>query len=122
MTTGREPFVSSESRIKGTLCYFPFMGWIISGFLVLTEQKEKYVRFHALQSILFLVVFSGLYLILVLISNVLMEIDILGILANIIKNLLTPIYLLISLFLIYQTYRGHRFQLPGIGKVAVKHQ
>jgi uncharacterized membrane protein len=109
------------SNLAGALTYV--LG-LITGivFLVLEPYKhDRFVRFHAMQSILFCVaaiVFSILWRILV---NTLMSISGWTAMA------LVPIGLVISLgfflfwlFLMYQAYSQREFRIPFIGAIAAK--
>ena len=91
-------------------------------FLVLEPYKhDRFVRFHAMQSVLFCVaaiVFSIAWTIVV---NIMVSIS--GWTALV----LTPIGLVISLgffvfwlFLMYQAYSRHEFRIPFIGAIAAK--
>ena len=91
-------------------------------FLVLEPHKhDRFVRFHAMQSIRFCaasIVFSVAWSILV---------DVLTNISAWTAIALTPIGLVISvgffvmwLFLMYQAYSGHEFRIPVIGGIAAK--
>ena len=93
-----------EPRLAAVLCY---LLWIMGGILLLTiERESRFVRFHALQSILYssavaltLVAFAllGLYWL----SAALFASSVAG-----------------SLFLMYRAARGDWFQVPGLGWLA----
>ena len=108
-------------NLAGALAYV--LG-LITGivFLVLEPYKhDRFVRFHAMQSILFCVAaiaFSILWHILV---SIMMSISGWTAMA------LVPIGLVISLgfflfwlFLMYQAYSQHEFRIPVIGAIAAK--
>jgi uncharacterized membrane protein len=108
-------------NLAGALAYV--LG-LITGivFLVLERYKhDRFVRFHAMQSILFCVAaiaFSILWHILV---SIMMSISGWTAMA------LVPIGLVISLgfflfwlFLMYQAYSQHEFRIPVIGAIAAK--
>lgn len=109
------------SNIAGALAYvLGFITGII--FLVLEPYKrDPFVRFHAMQSILFsaaCIVFSIAWSILV---------DILINITAWMAVALTPIGLVISLgfflfwlFLMYQAYSNRQFRIPVIGAIAAK--
>ena len=109
------------SNVAGALAYLlGFITGII--FLVLDPYKsDRFVRFHAMQSILFsaaCVAFSIAWSIAV---NVLVTISAWTALA------LTPVGLLISLgfflfwlYLMYQAYSRREFRIPVIGAIAAK--
>ncbi|MGC2476687.1 MAG: hypothetical protein WA485_20300 [Candidatus Sulfotelmatobacter sp.] len=118
------PVVSGSgltSNVAGALAYV--LG-LITGvvFLVLEPYKrDRFVRFHAMQSILFCVAaiaFSIAWSILV---------DIMINLSGWTAVALTPIGLVISLgfflfwlFLMYQAYSQREFRIPVIGAIAAK--
>lgn len=93
-----------DENIRGALCYI--LGFISGFFFLVTEKKNKFVRFHAMQSV---IVFFGLML--------LMTIPILGWMLSV---FLAPLSLLLWLFLMYKAYQGEKFKLPVIGDFAEK--
>jgi uncharacterized membrane protein len=52
-----------EENVAGLLCYV--LGWITGLVFILIEKENKFVRFHAMQSI---VVFGGLTVISIIVS------------------------------------------------------
>ena len=91
-------------NIRGALCYI--LGFVSGIFFILTEKKNKFVRFHAMQSI---IVFLGL--------TFLMMIPFLG---WILSVFIVPLSLILWLFLMYKAYQGEKFKLPIIGDLAEK--
>ena len=79
------------------------LGWL-TGLVFLILEKDEFVRFHAMQSIL---VFGGL--------TVLALIPLIGI-------VLSPIIMIAGfvlwLVLIYKAYQGEKFKLPVVGDFA----
>ena len=94
-----------SENIRGALCYV--LGFVSGIFFMLTEKKNKFVRFHAMQSIM---VFLGLTL--------LMMIPFIGWMLSV---FIAPLSLLLWLFLMYKAYQGEKFKLPIIGDLAEKH-
>jgi len=79
-----------------------------SGIVVLIMEKEnRFVRFHALQSIL-------LFLPLFIIRWVLSALPLIG---GLLGGLLTIIMVVSALFLMYNAYLGKTFKVPVIGDV-----
>jgi len=116
VVTNPDNQIGKETRSKAATCYVPFIGWIISAFFILTERENHFLRFNALQSILTHVVLIGLYFFLVLISFF-VSLD------PITKNpiiLVLPLYLIISLFLLYKVYNGKKYLFLRIGAIAEK--
>ena len=103
---GKKPQEISDldENVRGALCYV--LGFVSGIFFMLTEKKNKFVRFHAMQSI---VVFLGLTL--------LMMIPFLG---WILSVFIAPLSLLLWLFLMYKAYQGEKFKLPVVGDLAEK--
>ena len=93
-----------EPRLAGVLCYL--LG-VISGIILLTvERQNRFVRFHALQSILF----SALVVV------VLLTLTLAGLSA--LSDALGLTAVGVWLFLMYREDRGEWFQLPGLGWLA----
>jgi uncharacterized membrane protein len=109
------------SNIAAALAYV--LG-LVTGiiFLVLEPYKrDRFVRFHAMQSILFCVAAIAFSIAWSIVVNILVNISAWTAVA------LTPIGLLISLgfflfwlFLMYQAYSQREFRIPFIGAIAEK--
>jgi uncharacterized membrane protein len=96
-------------NIEGLLCYV--LGWITGIIFLLIEKENKFVRFHAMQSI---VVFLALFVISLICSLI-------PILGWIVSILIFPISLILVIFLMYKAYKGEKYKLPYIGDFAEKH-
>jgi len=92
-------------NIRGALCYI--LGFISGIFFLVTEKENKFVRFHAMQSVM---VFLGITL--------LMMFPIIGWTLSV---FIAPLSLVLCLFLMYKAYLGEKFKLPVIGDLAEKH-
>jgi uncharacterized membrane protein len=102
---------SLDPKVIATLAYFLF---IVSGIILFSTSKDRFVRFHAMQSILF----TGLIAILYVFFTIF------GMLFWI---LLAPISLLTWavifatwIVLMIKAYQNEYFKLPFIGKLAEK--
>ncbi len=93
-----------EENIEGALCYT--LGFVTGVVFLLLEKENKFVRFHAMQS---LIVFLGLFLIT--------AIPFIGWAASV---LIAPLGIALWLILIYKAYREEKFKLPVIGDFAEK--
>jgi uncharacterized membrane protein len=89
-------------KTAGALCYV--MIWVTGLLFLLMEKKNAFVRFHAMQSILF---FGGL--------TVITFVPVIG-------WLLSPFVMILGfvvwLMAIYKAYNGEKFELPVVGKIA----
>ncbi|NQT75861.1 MAG: DUF4870 domain-containing protein [Candidatus Omnitrophica bacterium] len=103
-----ETSIGMQPNMAGLLCYF--LGWITGLVFYLVEKKNKFVRFHAMQS---LIVFGSL----AIINIVLLVIPALGILLSILLSLLS---LVLWILLMIKAYQGEYFKLPIAGDIAEK--
>ena len=90
-------------NIEALLCYV--LGWVTGLVFLLLEQKNAFVRFHALQS---LITFLSLFII----SLVVGVIPVLGALVGL---LLWPLGVVLWIVLMVKAYKGERYKLPVIG-------
>ncbi len=112
--------LDGDSNIKGALCYIPLIGWILCIFFILTEKDDRNVRFNALQSLLLLFLYIGISLILSMFSGLISITIYAGFIAALLGNLIAPLYIFLSIFLIYKSYIGERFRLPRLGLLSEK--
>jgi len=101
-----------SENVAGLLCY---VLWWVSGLVfVLIEQENKFVRFHAVQSIY---VFGTITVTGIVLSVILGWIPILGI---IIKVLIWGFGVAITIVLMIKAYQGVKYKLPWAGDLAEK--
>ncbi len=97
---------------------------LFSGLSVyLSERDDKFVRFHAMQSIIASLVVIAIWFIALLISPVLIVTLLLGggFLFVLMWSLLILGTILVWLLLIFQAYRGIKYKLPMIGNIAERY-
>jgi uncharacterized membrane protein len=109
-------------NVAGLLAYFL---WLITGILFLylePYRDNKFVRFHAFQSIffsaavfLFWFAFSKLTVILGFLS-----LGIMGLLMALLGMVLWLIIMLYWILLMYKAYHNERYMIPLIGELAAK--
>lgn len=95
-------------NFEAMLCYV--LGWVTGVVFFIIEKESKFVRFHALQSIL---TFVGVFIIFVILS----VIPILGWLVSIV---LTPFVIILWIILMVRAYKGEMWKLPVVGDMAEK--
>ncbi|NYZ73959.1 DUF4870 domain-containing protein [Candidatus Micrarchaeota archaeon] len=121
---------SDETKLFGALCYIPIfaISLIVSLLILLTERKEnKFLKFHATQSLIFMVVSAVVVITLfvimwfgtVVVSMVTYGIG--GLVCCGLEALMLLAYLVIWLFLAWQAYQGIEYEIPVIGKFARKY-
>jgi len=103
---------SLEPNVAGLLCYLA--GWITGLIFILIEKENKFVRFHAMQSI---VTFGALTVVWV----------VLQVLTSTVSGwfwiLDAPVWILsviLWVILMIKAYQGERFKLPIAGDIAEK--
>ena len=97
-----------EENVAGLLCYV--LGWISGLVFILIEKENKFVRFHAMQSI---VVF-GAYTVLQLVLGWIPWIG------WMIGTLLGILALVLWIILMIKAYQGQKYKLPVAGDFAEK--
>jgi len=97
-----------EENIEGALCYL--LGWVTGIVFYLLEKENKFVRFHAMQSIL-------TFLPLSVISWLFGWIPFIG---WIISALIWLLILILWIVLMIKAYQGEMFKLPIVGDMAEK--
>ena len=101
-----------EPNVAGLLCYL--VGWITGLIFYLIEEKDEFVRFHAMQSIIFfgaVAVFSIVFGILFLVPFV----------GWILFTILWIGTIVLWILLMVKAYQGERFKLPIAGDLAEKY-
>lgn len=98
--------IGLTENVGGMLCYIFIIGIIF----LFAEKENRFIRFHALQSIFLAVA-------IFLISIVLGFIPIIGWFASL---LLGPLAFALMIFMMYQAYQGKYYKLPYIGDLVEK--
>lgn len=97
-----------DENIEAMLCYV--VGWVTGLLFLILEKKNKFVRFHAVQS---LATFLSLFVIWMLIR----WIPILGVIISVLMHLAS---LVLWILLMYKASKGERYKLPVVGDFAEK--
>ncbi len=97
-----------EENVAGLLCYV--LGWISGIIFLLIETENKFVRFHAMQSIIVFGVLSIVSFILSWIPHVRWF----G------GGLVGALAFILWVVLMYKAYQGERYKLPWAGDQAEK--
>jgi uncharacterized membrane protein len=96
-----------NQNVAGLLCY---LGWWITGLIFfLIEKENRFVRFHAMQSIITFGALSALSMVLSFIPFFWILLPIVGILQ-----------LILWVILMVKAYQGEMFKLPVVGEMAEK--
>lgn len=95
-----------EQNLAGMLSYL--VGFVTGIIFLLIEKENKFVRYHAIQSI-------GLSVALILIYTVLSFIPFIGWLIGL---LLSPVTMVLAIYVMWQAYQNKYVKLPIISQIA----
>lgn len=98
-----------EQNVAGLLCYL--VGWVTGLVFFLMEKENKFVRFHAMQSI---VVFGGLTVVSLIVG-------IIPVIGWIVSWLIGIVALVLWILLMVKAYQNQMYKLPWAGDFAEKH-
>ena len=125
-----------SENVAGLLCYLPYVGWLI-GIVFLVIDKRKFVRFHALQSL----IVSGILLVISFILGGIYQSMAMAAVSNpigfgmtmatggiflvsalwFITTLVNFIAFVLWILLMYKAYKGEKYKLPLVGNLAEKY-
>jgi uncharacterized membrane protein len=122
---GGKTSLGLDSNLGAMLCYIAnivcCLGIILSVVFLITEKENRFVKFHALQSLFLFAVYAALA-ILVQIIGVVLRIAIGLLLAGLatwcLWALVTLIVVIFWIWAGIKAYGGQWYKLPGIGDVA----
>jgi uncharacterized membrane protein len=106
---GEKTGMGLEQNVAGLLCYV--VGWVTGLVFYLVEKENKFVRFHAMQSIL---VFGGLTVISIILS-------VIPFLGWVLSTLLSVVALVLWILLMVKAYQNVWYKLPWVGDLAEKY-
>lgn len=105
-----------SENIEGLLCYV--LGFIQGIVFLVLEKENKFVRFHAMQSV---ATFLPLFVISFVIPIGVGMIPFIGwAISGVVSTLITLLGLILWLLLMYKAFKGERFKLPVVGDFAEK--
>lgn len=107
--TPRKTSSGLEENVAGLLTYV--LGFVTGIIFLLIEKENKFVRFHAMQSI---VVFGAFFVI----SVVLNVVPVIGTIVSVL--ILPPLSLIVWIVLMVKAYQGNRYKLPIAGDFSEK--
>jgi uncharacterized membrane protein len=124
---GGKTSLGLDSNLGAMLCYIAnivcCLGIVLSVVFLITEKENRFVKFHALQSLFLFVVYAALA-ILVQIIGLVLRIAIGLLLAGLVTwglwAFVTLIVVILWIWAGIKAYGGQWYKLPGIGDVAFK--
>lgn len=106
-----------DENVEGALCYV--LGFITGIIFLVMEKDSKFVKFHAIQSI---ILFLALWIFNMVISSILIatfSYSMWGI-VGMFSTLISLVMLIIWIMMILKAYQGEKFKLPIVGDIAEK--
>lgn len=97
-----------NQNVAGLLCYLA--GWITGLIFFLIEKENKFVRFHAMQS---MITFGAL-------TVLFMALSFIPIIGWALIPILMVVQLVLWILLMVKAYQGENFKLPLVGDIAEK--
>lgn len=107
MADGEKTASGLDENVAAAFAYA--LGWITGIVFFFTEPTNRFVRFHAMQSML---VFGALSILMITVRSI----RPIGMLVN--TFLLVPLSAILWLLLMFKAYKGQRFKLPVAGDIA----
>jgi len=107
--------IGMQPNIEAGLSYV--LGWVTGLIFFLVEKQNRFVRFHAMQSILF---FGGLTVIRIILG-VIGDFPVLGFFAGLVGVAVGIIGLVGYIVLLINAFQGRYFKLPIVGDYAEKY-
>jgi len=101
-------------NVAGLLCYV--LGWVSGLVFLLIEQENKFVRFHAVQSI---VTFGSIMIVSIALS-IIGLIPYLGVIFDIANWILRLLAFVLWIVLMVKAVQGTKYKLPWAGDFAEK--
>ena len=95
-----------DENVEGLLCYI--LGWITGILFLILEKQNKFVRFHAAQS---LATFLPLFVILAVVGTI-------PLIGWLLAGPISILTLILWLLLMFKALKGERYRLPIVGNFA----
>jgi uncharacterized membrane protein len=110
-----------EANVAALLSYV--LGWVTGLIFFLIEKDNKFVKFHAMQS---MVVFGALFVAQIGIGMlmgafIMMRLVFFIPLFSLLNTLIILVALILWVILMVKAYQGEKFKLPVAGDIAEKH-
>jgi uncharacterized membrane protein len=107
-----------DQNVAGALCYI--LGLITGIVFLVIEPNNKYIKFHAMQSILWSVMFILISIVIGVIGTIIGFVTLgLGfVLLGLVMMLINLVLLITWLWLMWQAYQGNKWKFPVVGNIA----
>lgn len=103
----------SNRNLVAALSYL--LGFITGIVILFVEKDDKYIRFHAMQSV---VIFGVLFAVNLIIGIIFEPLGLFAVLGNVINNVILAIFMVVWLVSMIKAFQGRVFKWPIAGKIA----
>jgi uncharacterized membrane protein len=118
---GGQTSLGMAPNVAGLLCYVPCcIGLVFSIVAVIAEKSNKFVRFHAFQSLLLhgVAIVLGVGLNFLQIALAAVNLGAVGLLLSLVGMVVGVAFLAMTVFMMIKANGGEEFELPVIGPMA----
>lgn len=105
----------TNRNLVAALSYF--LGFITGVVILLVEKDDKYVRFHAMQSVL---IFGGLFVVNLVVGIVFGSFSVLGVAVQTVNTLISIVGIIAWVVSMVKAFKGEVFKWPVVGDIAEK--
>lgn len=123
--SGGKTALGLDTNVGALLCYLPIclISLIYSIIVLVTEKDNKFMRFHAFQSLILSVIYIVLMVIIQVVGTgiaIATNSSILGLLFSLVSLVLIVAFLAAMIYGCIKGYQGQKFKLPIVGDMAEK--
>ncbi len=109
---------TSENNLFAAIAY---LGIVIALVVYIAKKEDKFVRFHAIQALMFDLAFVVTFFVLWLVAVASIFTFVLAFIVIPLIMLFVGIVVCFKFYLMYKAYSGERYHIPVIGEQAEKH-
>lgn len=121
--SGGKTALGLDTNVGALLCYLPvcLISLIYSIIVLVTEKDNKFMRFHAFQSLIISVIYIVVMVVLQVIGTgiaIATESAILGTLFGLLTLVVVVVFLAAMIYGCIKGYQGEKFKFPIVGNLA----
>ena len=117
MAEGNKTTLGITENLEALLCYV--MGWVTGAIFLFIEKENRFVRFHAMQSLVTFLALSITMMVLLSLEHML-AMPFIYHLVRIVTWLVNLLTFLLWIMLMVKAWRGESYRLPVAGDFAAK--
>jgi len=123
--SGGKTALGLDTNVGALLCYMPIcaVSLIYSIIVIVQEKENKFMRFHAFQSLILTIAYVVVVFAVSIVGGVIAGVAnsmALGLLINAVVGIVILAFLGLMVFGMVKGYQGQKFKLPVVGDLAEK--